>query len=119
MGFFYVVRTVQFGMKLYVVMTVQFGMKLYVVMTVHFGMKLYVVMTVHFGMKLYVVMTVHFGMKLHNDQRKAQFLINLSISFCLTCFGLSFSPKHVRQKDSFVSDCTDVFSWVRQRRENN
>jgi hypothetical protein len=30
-------------------------------------------------------------MKLYNDQRNAQFLIYLSIYFCLTCFGLSFS----------------------------
>jgi hypothetical protein len=44
--------------------------------------------------ELYVVSTVHFGMKLHNDQLKAQVfnLFYLSIYFCLTCFGLSFSP---------------------------
>jgi hypothetical protein len=34
---------------------------------------------------------MHFGMKLYNDQRNAQ-VFNLSIYFCLTCFGLSFSP---------------------------
>jgi hypothetical protein len=39
-----------------------------------------------------IVRTVQFGMKLYNDQRNAQVLINLSIYFCLTCFGLSFSP---------------------------
>jgi hypothetical protein len=38
------------------------------------------------------VRTAHFGMKLYNDQRNAQFLIYLSIYFCLTCIGLSFSP---------------------------
>jgi hypothetical protein len=31
-------------------------------------------------------------MKLYNDQRNEQILIYLSIYFCLTCFGLSFSP---------------------------
>jgi hypothetical protein len=31
-------------------------------------------------------------MKLYNDQRNAQVLIYLSIYFCLTYFGLSFSP---------------------------
>jgi hypothetical protein len=31
-------------------------------------------------------------MKLYNDQRNAQFLINLSIYFFLTCFGLASSP---------------------------
>jgi hypothetical protein len=36
--------------------------------------------------------TVHFGFKLYNDQRNAQVLIYLSIYFCLTCFGLAFSP---------------------------
>jgi hypothetical protein len=42
----------------------------------------------------YVVRTVHFVMKLYNDQRHAQVfnLFYLSIYFCLTCFGFSFSP---------------------------
>jgi hypothetical protein len=39
----------------------------------------------------YVVRTVQFGMKLYNDQRNAQ-VFNLSIYFCRTCFGFSFSP---------------------------
>jgi hypothetical protein len=43
----------------------------------------------------YVVRTVHFGMKLYNDQRNAQVLMYLSIYFCLTCFGFSFSPSSV------------------------
>jgi hypothetical protein len=38
-----------------------------------------------------VVRTEHFGMKLYNDQCNAQVLIYLSLYFCLTCFGLSFS----------------------------
>jgi hypothetical protein len=40
------------------------------------------------------VRTVHFGMKLYNDQPNAQVfnLFYLSIFFCLTCFGRSFSP---------------------------
>jgi hypothetical protein len=37
-------------------------------------------------------MTLHFEMKLCIDQRNAQFLIYLSVYFCLTCFGISFSP---------------------------
>jgi hypothetical protein len=44
--------------------------------------------------QFYVVMTVHFGMKLFDDQINAHFLnlFYLCIYFCLTCFGLSFSP---------------------------
>jgi hypothetical protein len=67
-------------------------------------------------MEFYVVRTVHFGMTLYNDKRNAQVFnlfidLLLSIYFCLTCFGLSFSrnctpafedelegsPNHVRQ----------------------
>jgi hypothetical protein len=44
--------------------------------------------------KCYVVRTVHFGMKLYNDQRNAQVFkfILFIYYFCLTSFGLSFSP---------------------------
>jgi hypothetical protein len=41
--------------------------------------------------KFYVIMTVHFGMNLYNNQRNVQ-VFYLSIYYCLTCFGLSFSP---------------------------
>jgi hypothetical protein len=42
--------------------------------------------------KFYVVSSVHFGMKLYIYQRNAQVFHFLSIYFCLTFFGLSFSP---------------------------
>jgi hypothetical protein len=43
-------------------------------------------------MIFYVGRTVHFGMKLYNDQRNAHVFNCLSIYFCPTRFGLSFSP---------------------------
>jgi hypothetical protein len=42
---------------------------------------------------VFFVRTLYFGMELYNDQLNAQFfnLFYLSIYFCLTCFGFSFS----------------------------
>jgi hypothetical protein len=56
-------------------------------------------------------MTVHFGMKLYDDQRNAQVFNLLSIYFCLTCFGLSFSPSPeagVQLRQWFKSSGHDV-----------
>jgi hypothetical protein len=39
----------------------------------------------------YVLRTMHFEMKLYDDQSNEQ-VFNLSTYFCLTGFGLSFSP---------------------------
>jgi hypothetical protein len=62
-------------------------------------------------------------MKLYNDQLNAQFLnvFYLSIYFCLTCFGLSFSPYSeagVQLRHWFKSLGYGVSARVRMEQKN-
>jgi hypothetical protein len=65
--------------------------------------------------KFYYVSTTHLELNCIMTKLMHKFLINLSIYFCLTCFGLSFSPSSeagVQLRQWFQSPGYGVKAWA-------